>query len=158
MHSTSFARVVISNSSIGLPLRNPGKVVRRMQNVRGHILAEIQLFRREHGTTCSLNPNFLLTLTVSQETLSLCNTDRFIASQSLANDLRSRDHEEQARTISQGSAKETTSERCCYLQVCCRQSEVQHEKLPAHDSGHQSPFAAVVREPPSPVKWRPPLL
>jgi hypothetical protein len=40
-----------------LPLLNPGKVVRRTQNVSGHILAEIQLFRREHGTTCSQNQN-----------------------------------------------------------------------------------------------------
>ena len=33
-------------------------------------------------------PLLLLTFTVSQEALSLCNTDRFISFQSLANDLR----------------------------------------------------------------------
>ena len=69
----------------------PGRMLRVRQNVSDHILAEIQLVRSAHGTTCSPTPSLLLTLTVSQETLSLCNIDRFISSQSLANDLRMRD-------------------------------------------------------------------
>jgi hypothetical protein len=80
INQTNHIRFIISmwNNTADLPssanrryeqyqLRNPGKVVRRMQNVSDHILAEIQLFRRGHGTTCSPNHNsFLLSPLVKE--------------------------------------------------------------------------------------------
>ena len=108
----------------------PGRMLRVRQNVSDHILAEIQLVRSAHGTTCSPTPSLLLTLTVSQETLSLCNIDRFISSQSLANDLRMRDAAASVGKcqLRQKVVPSISSCRASTIISSCYRSEVHHEE------------------------------